>query len=145
MDNSISTGTKELGERERKTTTTAFDASFRLRWSTFNQSGTTASTASEASAGETTTLSTILLLAAVKEGSGSPAVPSTAPRNNWNTFCLPYRIWSRECLYTCVNLENYRVFVVKVIKVILISCRDPKYEYPASGGVQLEIRSGKAC
>ena len=60
-------------------------------------------------------------------------------------FCLPYRIGSRECLYTCVNLENYRVFVVKVVKVILISCRDPKYEYPASGGVQVEIQSDKAC
>ena len=85
MENSISTGTKEfastliLQERERKTIT-AFDVSFRLEWSTNNQSAPTASTASEASTRETTQRSTIPFLAADEITSWNQLSSTDLPR-----------------------------------------------------------------
>ena len=78
-------------ERERKTTSTAFDVSFWLGWSTNNQSAMTASTASEASTRETTQCSTIPFLAADEVTSWNQLSSTDLPRRAFSCRIGIYR------------------------------------------------------
>ena len=109
-----------LQERERKKTTTAFDVSFRLGWSTNNQSATTASTASEASKRETTQRSRIPFLTADEVTSWNQLSSTDLPRRAY--LCgmgLFPRVPSASR-----NLLYNRLLILYWVQLASLSCRD---------------------